>query len=231
MDSPTRISVSASLCFLLLAQASALAADGDPIRAAIAEFLDARSRSLPGPARYDIGPIKAANVAKSCRSMTVTMDAGARQWGRTHVNVRCNEGAAWRIYVPVKIHVAVEYLVSARPLRAGQTIVEADLARRQGDLADLPPGILIDPTHAVGQTVGVSLPAERLLRADMLRQALVVKQGQSVKIVAGGTGFQVSGEGRALGNAVSGQVVQVRLVSGQVISGIARNDGTIAVTH
>lgn len=230
MNSPTRISVSASLCLLLLAQAPAQAADGDPIRAAIAEFLDARSGNLPGPARYDIGPIK-TNVARNCRSMTVSMDAGARPWGRTHVNVRCNEGATWRIYVPVQIHVAVEYLVSARPLRAGQTIVEADLARRRGDLADLPAGILIDPAHAIGQTAGVSLPAERPLRADMLRQALVVKQGQSVKIVAGGTGFQVSGEGRALGNAVSGQVVQVRLSSGQVISGIAGNDGTVAVAH
>ncbi|MDP2822964.1 MAG: flagellar basal body P-ring formation chaperone FlgA [Sulfuritalea sp.] len=231
MHLPAILLVSAFISSLLLIGAPAQAADSEPIRHAIADFLNARSKNLPGPARYDIGPIKAGGFAHGCRTMDVTMDAGARSWGRTHVNVRCTEGATWSMYVPVQIHVAVEYLVSARPLRAGQTIVEADLARRRGDLADLPTGVLTDPALVLGQTSGVSLPAERPLRADMLRQPLVVKQGQGVRIVSGGAGFQVSSEGRALGNAVAGQVVQVRLTSGQVISGIAQSDGTIGVAH
>jgi flagella basal body P-ring formation protein FlgA len=65
----------------------------------------------------------------------------------------------------------------------------------------------------------------------MLRQPMVVRQGQNVRVVSGGAGFQVSGEGRAMANALAGQVVQVRLASGQVISGIAQNDGSIAVAH
>jgi flagella basal body P-ring formation protein FlgA len=159
------------------------------------------------------------------------MDATARPWGRTHVKVRCAEGATWSLYVPVQIHVTVDYLVSARPLRAGQLIAEADITRREGDLAELPADVLMDPAQALGQSANVSLPANRPLRATMLSQPLVVRQGQNVKVVATGTGFQVSSEGRALNNAASGQVVQVRLSSGEVVRGVARRDGTVGVAN
>lgn len=203
----------------------------EPIQRAIADFLRIQNKGLPGQARYTIGAINAGGLSGGCRNIDVTMDAGARPWGRTHVKVRCTEGATWSLYVPVLINVAVDYLVSARPLRAGQLIAEADIAHRHGDLADLPTGVLTDPVQAIGQSSSVSLPADRPLRADMLRQSVVVKQGQSVKIVSGGAGFQVASEGRALNNAAAGQVVQVRLASGQVLSGIARSDGTIGVSN
>lgn len=216
--------------FLFVA-ASTQAADGEPIRRAIADFLKTRSASLPGPARFDIGPIKADGLPEGCRDMELAMDAAGRPWGRTHVNVRCARGATWSLYVPVRIHVEANYVVSARPLRAGQSVVADDVGQRRGDLAELPTDVLTDAGQAIGKTLAASLPADRPLRADMLRQPMVVRQGQNVRVISGGTGFQVSGEGRAMANALAGQVVQVRLASGQVISGIAQNDGTVAVAH
>ena len=222
----------ASLLLLLVLIGSPVrAADVEPIQRAITDFLAVQVKNLPGQARYKIGPINAGALPAGCSNIAVTMDAGARQWGKTHVNVRCTEGSAWKLYVPVQINVAVDYLVSARPLSAGQLIGDGDIVRRQGDLADLPPGILTDPVQALGQTSTASLPADRPLRADMLRLPTVVKQGQSVKLVSGGAGFQVASEGRALGNATAGQVVQVRLGSGQVVSGIARSDGTVGIAN
>lgn len=231
MRLPATALLSAVFSIFALLGAPARAADVEPIQRAIADFLRVQNQSLPGPARYSIGAINAGGLSAGCRNIGVTMDAGAPPWGRTHVKVRCTEGAMWSLYVPVQIHVAVDYLVSARSLRAGQLIAEADIARRRGDLADLPVGVLTDPAQALGQSSKVSLPADRPLRADMLRQPLVVKQGQSVKVVSGGASFQVASEGRALNNATIGEVVQVRLASGQVISGIARSDGTIGVAY
>ena len=211
--------------------AVAQAADAAPIQHAIAKFLDAQNKGLPGQASYSIGAINASGLPDDCRSLSVTMDANARPWGKTHVNVRCTAGSTWSLYVPVDIHVLVDYIVSARPLHAGQVISAADIRQRQGDLAELPQGILIDPTQAIGQLSRVSLPADRPLRAAMLPQPLVVKQGQNVKVVSGGVDFQVSSDGRALNNAAMDQVVQVRLASGQVISGIAQKDGTVAIAY
>lgn len=231
MKNLAKLLVAALISNLLFATAATKAADGEPIRRAISDFLKARSASLPGPARFEIGPIKADSLPEGCRDIEVAADAAGRPWGRTHVNARCARGATWSLYVPVRIHVDANYVVSVRPLRAGQSVVADDVGQRRGDLAELPADVLTDPGQAVGKTLAVSLPADRPLRADMLRQPMVVRQGQNVRVVSGGTGFQVSGEGRAMSNALAGQVVQVRLASGQVISGIAQNDGSVAVAH
>jgi flagella basal body P-ring formation protein FlgA len=52
-----------------------------------------------------------------------------------------------------------------------------------------------------------------------------------VKLVSEGPGFRVSAEGRALGNAADGQLVQVRAPSGQTVSGIARSGGIVEVRY
>lgn len=231
MNKLVKLLVSALILNLLSFAAASHAADGEPVRRAIADFLKARSASLPGPARFDIGPIKADGLPEGCRDIEVAMDAARRSWGRTHVNVRCARGANWSLYVPVRIHVDANYVVSVRPLRAGQSVVAADLRLRRGDLAELPADVLTDPGQAIGKTLALSLPADRPMRTDMLRLPMVVRQGQNVRVVSGGAGFQVSGEGRAMANATAGQVVQVRLASGQVISGIAQDDGSVAVAH
>jgi len=52
-----------------------------------------------------------------------------------------------------------------------------------------------------------------------------------VTVVSRGENFQVSTEGVAMGNAAAGQVVQVRLSSGQVRSGIARPGGVVEMSY
>ena len=94
--------------------------------------------------------IAAGGIADGCRKISVSMPPGGKPWGRTHVQARCTDGANWSLFVPVDIHVTANYLVSARPLRAGQTIAEADLATRRGDLAELPANILTDAAQAIG---------------------------------------------------------------------------------
>lgn len=226
------LTIATYICAFLLSVSTPLrAAEVEPIKQAVTEFMEVQKESLPGKTHYRIGTINAGGLAAGCRSLLASMDSGARPWGRTHVNVRCTEGASWSLYVPIEVHVAVNYLVSARPLRAGQPIAESDIDRVPGDLAELPTGILTDPAQALGQSYRISLPANRPLRADMLSPPLVVRQGQSVKVVSEGAGFKVANEGRALNNAAAGQVVQVRLASGKNIRGIAKSDGTITVAH
>lgn len=207
------------------------AAESEPIRSAIGEFLDRQASGLPGPARYEIGRISVAGIGGGCRRISVAMPPAAKPWGRTHVQARCVEGANWSLFVPVDIHVVADYLVSARPLRAGQALVDADIATRRGDLAELPTNVLTDPSQAIGQSTTAALPAERPLRADLLRKPVVVRQGQNTRVVSGGSGFQVASEGKALGNAVPGQVVQVRMISGQTVSGVAQPDGSVQISQ
>jgi flagella basal body P-ring formation protein FlgA len=206
----------------------AQAASSVPIKKAVDDFLVRQIKGLPGKASYTIGPIDAGHLADNCNGYDVFMAAGARPWGNTYLSVTCG-GGNWSLRVPVKIQVVADYLVSARPLMAGKPITEDDLGRQSGELSVLPNGILTDKELAIGRVLVASLPAGRPLRGDMLRQQMVVQQGQNIRIVTVGNGFQVSGEGRALSNAAIGQVTQVRLNSGQVLSGIVRADGSIEI--
>lgn len=204
--------------------------DPQSIRTAIESFLRKQTSGLSGQASFSISPLDTGAVRQPCRSLEVSMAPGARTIGRSTVLVRCRSEAAWAIYVPVHIKVIGDYLVSARPLSPGQLIGETDLARQSGDLGDLPSGILLDPALAIGRSVAIPLPAGRPLLSEQLRQPPVIQQGQTVKVISRGPAFEVANEGRALTSAAEGKVVQVRLNSGQVVSGLARNGGIVEIS-
>lgn len=200
----------------------------EAVRKAVSDHLRIQIRGLPGKASFSIDSIQSSGLPP-CSSFDVTTPPGARTWGRTSVTVRCVAGASWSLLVPVRIHVIGDYLVSARPINAGQVITHADIIAQSGDLGELPVGILSEPAQALGMVARSSLPGGRPLRADMLRAANVIQQGQTVKVISRGNGFEVSNDGKAMANATAGQVVHVRLGNGQVVSGVAEAGGTVEI--
>jgi flagella basal body P-ring formation protein FlgA len=215
----------AALLLTTLCQAS-LAADSAAIRKAVEDYLQTRVRDLPGPPVPVIGKIDAERLPGVCENPGIAMN-GTRRWGTTQVVVSC-PGASGKLYVHVEIPVVAEYLVAARPVGAGQKITEGDIATRTGKL---PNDAVIDRDQVIGRVARNSMGSGVALRADMLRQPWVVQQGQTVKIVVVGRGFEVAKEGRALHNAAVGQDTQVRVDSTTVINGVARSDGSIEVRN
>ena len=157
------------------------------------------------------------------------MAPGAKAWGRTSVLVRCPAERSWSLFVPVHIRVVAEYLVTAAPLVRGQRVTENDLAWRKGDLSDLPAGVLTNSQEALGKTISLSIGAGQPVRADLLQRPLVIKQNQTVKVISRGAGFEVANEGKALTNGYEGEVVQIRLGNGQIISGIVQPDDSVGI--
>jgi len=186
---------------------------------------------LPGTASVVVAPLDTRLSLPHCPAPEAFMPPGGRLWGKSAVGVRCMAPVAWTVYASVTVEVSAEYVVTARPMGQGETVNMQDLTTMRGDLARLPAGIVVDPLHAVGKQLAMSLGAGQPLRRDMLRLPQVIAQGQGVKLVSEGPGFRVSTEGRALGNAADGQTVQVRGPSGQTISGVARAGGIVEVRY
>ena len=218
-----------ALCSAAMAQA-APRQDPGALRSTVARFLEVQAGGLPGQIRVEVGAIDPRLNLAACANPEAFLPPGSRAWGKTSVGVRCGAPAAWSIYISATVHVEDDYLAAAAPLAQGQTIGPNDIARLRGDLTMLPPGILTEPAQAVGQTVLRSLPMGAPLRQDALRARQAVTQGQVVRVVAGGAGFSVSGEGRALANGADGQTIQVRTAAGQVVSGVARAGGTVEIS-
>lgn len=201
------------------------------LRTQVEEFLLTQTVGYPG--KVSAAAVAVDNRLKlaSCEKLQMFLPNGSRAWGKTSVGVKCTAPQAWTIYVQANVEVMAEYLIAAVPLAQGQIISEQDLAKAQGDLARLPPGVFTDAAQAVGRSVYVPLSAGTVLRQEMLRIMPVVQQGQKVVLNSIGKGFMVTAEGTALANATEGQRVRVKVGNGQVVSGLARQGGLIDVIY
>ena len=218
---------------LLLAAPVAVAAqparqDGAAVRKLAEQFLQTQSAGLPGKVTVKIGAVDPRLSLAACPAPQAFQQPGARPWGKTTVGVRCT-APVWTMFLQAQVSVLADYVTAAVPLAQGQPIDAGQLATMQGDIAAMPNGIVTDMAQAIGRTPTVSLPAGTPLRLDSLKSRPVVQQNQAVRIISRGENFSVSGEGKAIGNAGEGQVVQVRTPRGAIISGTARAGGIVEV--
>lgn len=83
---------------------------------------------------------------------------------------------------------------------------------------------------AVGRIARRTLLPQKPIPLNALREADVVQQGKSVKIVFASGGLVITGEGVALQSGGVGDTLNVRNVdSGATIRGIAQADGTVRI--
>ncbi|MCA1322615.1 flagellar basal body P-ring formation chaperone FlgA [Herbaspirillum sp. alder98] len=195
------------------------------------QFLKEQTASLPGSVTVVVDPVDTRLNLAACLEPQAFMPNGARLWGKTTLGIKCVAPSPWTIYLRANVQVISDYLVAAVPLSQGHTITAGDLTRVRGDLSTLPNGIMTDETQAIGRISVSAVRAGTPLRSDLIRSQRVVQQGQSVRVVSTGPGFQISTEARALTNATEGQMAQARTAAGQVVSGIARAGGILEINY
>lgn len=197
------------------------------IRQAATEFIQAKTQGLPGKIAIKVDEIDPRLSLTPCAQLEAFLPTGAQLLGKTSIGVRCNDKNGWSIFVPAAITVTIDMLVSSKPLRQGQVLAADDFSMRSGELNQQ--GVLTDATQAVGKVMKFSIGAGQFIKQDMLRPPYVVTQGQTVQLISAGNGITIRTEGKALNNAAEGQTAQVKISSGQVISGIARENATVEV--
>jgi flagella basal body P-ring formation protein FlgA len=220
----------ALLSSALLAAGAQAATGMDPavLRRTVDTFLQVQSAALPGKATVTVGNIDSRMQLAACPAPEAFLMPGSKAWGKTSVGVRCT-APQWTVYIQANVSVLGNYIAAATPLMQGQAITESQLAIMQGDLTTLPASIATDKAQVTGRSSNVSISAGTPLRLDTLRGQTVVQNGQMVKLVAAGAGFRIAADGKAMGNAADGQVVQVRTQAGRSVSGIARAGGQVEV--
>lgn len=196
---------------------------------AVEQYLQRQTQGLPGKVTTSVGQLDPRTQLGACSALEPFTLPGSRLWGKSTVGVRCLGPANWTVYVPVQVNVTGNYVVTVRPLGAGQPLAGDDLAVRQGDLTNLPPSVLTDPAQGIGKTLKSGLGSGQPVRSDLLIAPYVIQQGQDVRLISKGPGYAVSNEGKALNNASEGQIARARTASGQTVSGIARPGGIIEI--
>jgi len=227
----TTVIVAVTMMTAVSLHAAELRQDPAQINNAAESFLKRETRGLPGEVTIEIGRIDTRASLAACTRLQTFFPVGSRAWGQTTVGVRCAAPSAWTIYVPASVGVSGSYLIAARPLALGQEIAAGDFSVQQGELTQLPAGVLTDASQAMGRRLANSVQAGQPLRRDAIREPPAVVPGQLVALIINGPGFRISSEGHSLGKAPQGERVQVKTVSGAVISGIVRPGPVVEVVR
>lgn len=212
------------------ARAQALDRPQDPaaVQQIAQDYLLQQLSSLPAQPSVRMDEVHTDRLP-ACDALTPYMTGPTRPRARMSVGVRCTSPRPWSVYVQATVSLPGQYFVAARPLNAGETLRPEDLAPRDGDLINLPPGAITDPQSVVGMTVGYRIGMGQPIRASSLRSAGSVQRGQTVRITARGAGFVVSSEGQVMQNATPGSTVEVKTASGQIVSGVLQPQGNVEV--
>lgn len=210
--------------FFLLLPLSAGATSHAQVTKLVTAFIQQQTASMSGKVSYQVDKLDPRIVLSPCARLEAFLPAGSQLIGKTSVGVRCTDKNGWSILVPAVIRINQKLLTSARQLPPGHVLQAQDIATQSVEISRATG--FTDPAQVTGKVLRYGIAAGQILRDDMLRQPYSVTQGQVVQISVHGTGFSVRNEGVALNNASEGQTVQVRVASGRVISGTARN-GTV----
>lgn len=200
----------------------------------VMQYLQSQTQGYPGKVNIQLQPLDARIQVQACDQLEPFSMQGSRLWGKTHVGVRCRVSASqkpWSLYMQADVQVFGQYAVTAVPVSQGQVLSARDIVMQSGDLTRLPNGILTDANMVEGKLASINLTAGTVLRPELLKTTTVIQQGQTVQLSSAGEGFVVSTDGTAMNAAQPGQVVQVKVASGQTIKGIAKDIGKVEVSN
>jgi flagellar basal body P-ring formation protein FlgA len=184
-----------------------------------------RPNEPPIRLEVELGSLDPRLKLAPCARIEPFLPPGGKLLGRTRIGLRCLEGARrWTVYWPLTVKAWTSGWVAASPLAAGTVITGAHLTAGEVDIAagfGTPP---LQPPAAIGRTLARPIAAGSPLRAGDLRQRQWFAAGDTVRVVAGGAGFELSTDGQAMNPGIEGQRVRVRTDGGRTITGLAVGD-------
>lgn len=215
------------------AQAQSVAAESEFL-GATRQWLDQAvsgiqsSGATPLRMEVSVGALDSRLRLASCSRVEPYIPVGTRLWGRTRLGLRCIEGMGkWNVFLPVTIKAIGRAWVMRRDVTPGTVLGEADVMESEVDWAEEPSPIIADPALWVGQVAVRNLMTGQALRQNMVRPAQVFQAGAQIRIVAQGTGFQITSDGQAISPGVVGQLARVRMDNGRVMSGTVLDARTV----
>lgn len=217
----------AALWWLMIPSWSAQAGQSG-LMEAVYDFLYQQSHQLGNEIQIEMFPPSAR--LPECRNPQPFLPGnGQRPWGRVSVGVRCGDQGEQVRYMQAEITVISRYLVASRDLDSG-TLIDADmLAFRQGDLSRLPQQAVLDPDEVIGQQTKRALAAGTTIQHHQLRELPLVERGQTVTLEAGGSGFRITREGKAMAPGGLGERIRVRVSKHTILSGVVVGQARVAV--
>jgi flagella basal body P-ring formation protein FlgA len=219
------------LLALLLAACGAHAFDTAPLAAQLQALARDARAGAPARVEVEVGSLDPRLKLQPCARIEPKVPTGTRLWGPSRIALRCVDGPTkWQVWLPITVKVFGPALVARAPLAAGASLHAGDFITAEVDLAAGRGDTFADTTALIGRTLAQPLGAGEALREPQLQPRSWFAAGDAVRVLAGGPGWRIVGEGVALAPGLEGRSVRVRTPAGRIVSGRATGPRTIEVT-
>ena len=146
------------------------------------------------------------------------------------VEVSCDGSQPWSIHVPVDVKIFGEVLVTSRAIAQGSVLSKADFSLRRSEISQLSGGYVTNIDAAIGQVSTRPMRMGQPVLTHMLKPAVIVRRGQSIRLLARNKGFEVSSSGESLMDGAIGERIRVRNHrSRRIVEGIIAKNGVVYV--
>ncbi|MGN6528645.1 MAG: flagellar basal body P-ring formation chaperone FlgA [Burkholderiaceae bacterium] len=159
-----------------------------------------------------------------CQKIEPYLPPGLPAWGSTRMGLRCTQGPKrWNVSLPVTIGVFTRATVLKDALPAGTVLDASQLMQAEVDIAAAPGAPVFDPAAVLGRTLARSVAAGAALRMTDLKARQYFSAGETVRVTAVGSGWNVTTDAQAISAGVEGQMARVRTDGGRIL--VARPSG------
>lgn len=146
------------------------------------------------------------------------------------IRVSCSEPAKWSVRVPVQIQQFKPVLVSTKSISRDQPIGSDDYHLVMTDVNMLTEGYFQNPDDLKGLVLKNTISAGTVIKNNFLKQPILIKRGETVKIIAQAPGLNIETVGIAQMDGIKNQSITVRNQrSNKIIDAIAHESGVVIV--
>ena len=150
---------------------------------------------------------------------------------RQQLEIRCPDAPGWSLKTTAQAHVFLPAVHAEGIIERGQTIGASDIELQRINIAKARRGYYNHLDEVIGMAAKRRIRAGQTITPALLEQALAVKRGQPVKIVASHDGIEASTSGEALSDGLPDEIIRVRNVrSGKVIDAKVVEEGVVTST-
>lgn len=218
----------------LTAGAAAYAQDSEPharILDVARGFLEQQLAGRPGRSEISLGALdRRLRLAPCDGGLEAWLPPGGKLFGNTSVGVRCSGAQAWKLYVPARIALLQDVVVTRGFLARGTKIGLEHIELAERDVSASGHGYISDPEQAIGMVLKQPVQNGLVLTPAMLDRLRLIRRGDDVVIVSRTGNFEVRMSGSALSDGAEGDRIRVRNShSKRIVEGKVSAPGVVLV--
>lgn len=199
---------------------------------AVQQFLESQPE-IQQHSKYtlQIGHLDSRLRLNACdQPLETYLSPGGKLSGKTSVGVRCTAPKPWALYVPATVNLITDVYRTVRPLPRDHIINEQDIVSVEYNASRLNYGYFTRKEDLIGKQTRRRLKQNQVITPNQITEALIIKRGEKISLIAKSDNFAIKMKGEALMNGVLGERIRVKNMSSKrIIEGTVTQNGEVTV--